>query len=136
MPKDFWDKAKIFSSALVPIVVALVGYNYNNALKEKEIIQKEKEFSLKNIEVAVGILTASPSKENQDLREWAINTVNKYSEIKMSTAVKKLLKEKPLPKPVYKENPVTIIDGGGAAITDEKGTPLVVDKILPAPNKP
>ncbi|QSV46224.1 hypothetical protein [Geobacter benzoatilyticus] len=141
MPKDRWDKAdiiaKIFATLLVPVVLATAGIYYNNAMKVKEQLQKDKEISLKNIEIAVGILNAKPTNQNQSLRDWAIKTINIYSEIKLSPNAMKLLKERSLPKPqvIYKENPVTIIDGGtfitdekGSKLTDEKGNPLATDK--------
>jgi hypothetical protein len=141
MSKDRWDKAdivaKIIATLLVPVVLATAGIYYNNAMREKEQLQKDKEISLKNIEIAVAILNAKPTNDNQSLRDWAIKTINKYSETKLSPKAIKLLKERPLPKPqvLYKENPVTIIDGGtfltdekGNKLTDEKGNPLTTEK--------
>lgn len=141
MSKDAWDKAdivaKIFATLLVPVLLTVAGAYYNNAMKEKEQLQKDKEISLKNIEIAVGILNAKPTSDNQSLRDWAINTINKYSEIKLSPEAIKLLKERPLPKPqvIYKENPITIIEAAtfltdekGNKLTDEQGRPLTTEK--------
>jgi hypothetical protein len=141
MPKDSWDKAdiviKIFATLLVPLLLAFAGIYFDNAMKEKERLQKNKEISLKYIEIAVGILNAKPTNDNQSLRDWAIKTINKYSETKLSLGAIKVLKENPLPKPqvIYKENPVTIIDAGsfltdekGNKLTDEKGNPLTTEK--------
>jgi hypothetical protein len=140
MPKDGWDKLEIFSkflgALLVPILVGVVGFYTNNVIKDKDRSQKDKEISQRYIEIAVGILSAKPTSENQSLRDWSIQTINKYSEIKFSPAVIKVLKEKPLPKSptVFKDEPVTVIRSGtpitdekGNILTDEKGNPLVTE---------
>ena len=59
MSKDAWDKAdivaKIFATLLVPVLLTVAGTYYNNAMKEKEQLQKDKEISLKNIEKMLGL---------------------------------------------------------------------------------
>lgn len=137
MAKDRWDKAdiiaKIVATLFVPIVLATIGIYFNNVMKEKEQFQKDKEISQKYFEISIGILNSKPTSDNQPLRDWAINTINKNADIKLSPAAVKLLKEKPLPRyrSVYQENPVSLIEGDtflkdekGNLLTDEKGIPL------------
>jgi hypothetical protein len=137
MPKDRWDKleiiTKILATLLVPVLVGIVGFYTNRAIKEKEQFQKDKEISQRYIEIAVGILNAKPTPENQSLRDWSIKTINMYSEIKFTSGDIKALKDKPLPKvpAVFKEEPVTVIKNGpvitdekGKVLTDEEGNPL------------
>ena len=91
MAKDGWDKTHIIIGLLVPVVIAYFGYEINSSIQEKGLQQKY-------IEIAVGILNSDPlKKENEPLRDWAIDVLEKYSPIKISPAAIKALKEQRLP---------------------------------------
>jgi hypothetical protein len=86
-----WEKAKalsvIVATAVIPIAIAL-GSNWYGQL------QKDKEIQLKYIELSIQILSAPSSPSNQAVRKWAVDTINRYSEVKIdSQAENELLKE-------------------------------------------
>lgn len=87
--KDGWDKAHIIAIILIPVLVGLFGYFINASVKDKEI-------SLKYVEIAIGILKGDPDKETPALREWAISVINSNSPVKLDTKVREELKRKPL----------------------------------------
>ena len=86
-----WQKAKILSmllaSVLVPVAIATVGHFINSAIKKNEL-------ELKYIEMAIEILRDRPNDNNTNIREWAINIVNEYAEVKLSPEARNELKEK------------------------------------------
>jgi hypothetical protein len=65
----------------VPIVLAIVGSSINKTIAEKDR-------SLKYIELAAEMLKA---ETNLNVRDWAVDVINNYSEIKMSGAVKQAI---------------------------------------------
>jgi len=85
-----WKKAetiaKVASVVLVPMVLAFIGYLINNSIKGKEL-------KLKYVELAVNILKEEPNEKTKNLREWAIKNINNYSQIKMSSEVRKELEK-------------------------------------------
>jgi hypothetical protein len=74
--KDLWDKLKISSTiiaaTLVPIIIVIVGNWYTTAIKNSEN-------NLKYTELAIRILSEAPNKNNQNMRNWAIDLINNYS---------------------------------------------------------
>jgi hypothetical protein len=88
--KDVWDKisslSALLASVLVPVVLALVGNAYTNALKESEN-------RAKYTELAINILKDKPTQETNDVRAWAIDVINQYSGVPMSAQVKSQLLE-------------------------------------------
>ncbi len=92
-----WHKAKIIGeiligigALLIPLVIQISSSKYTNTLKEREI-------GTHYVEVAIGILLQDPSKQNtKELRMWAIDVINKYSDVKLSASAKKDLLEKKL----------------------------------------
>ena len=91
--KDVWDKANSLSvpiaTILIPIVVVIVGNLYSSALKESEN-------RVKYTELAISILKDKPSSENQSIRGWAIEVINQYSGVPMTSEVKKELQNSKL----------------------------------------
>lgn len=75
-----WEKAKtisaIVATAVIPIAIAWSGNWYGQ-------LQKDKELQLKYIELSIQILSAPPSPTNQAVRKWAVDTINKYAEVKI-----------------------------------------------------
>jgi hypothetical protein len=78
--KDVWDKvqslATIVSLLLVPVVLAVLGNMFvaSNAAKASRV---------QMVGLAVGVLSTKPSND-EDLREWAVKVIDKYSEIPLS----------------------------------------------------
>jgi hypothetical protein len=75
-----WEKAKIVSvilaTVVIPLAVALVGNWYSKALKEREI-------QVRYVEIALEILSKEPTEKNTYLRQWAIDVIDFYSDIKV-----------------------------------------------------
>ncbi len=67
--KDVWDKllaiAGVAASILVPLVIAFVGNEHSNAIKESEN-------RVKYTELAISILNGPPSNTNQGVRGWDV----------------------------------------------------------------
>src|SRR5688572_8173771 len=88
---DGWEKAKnisvIASSAVIPIVLALVGYWVSAALKEREVQGKF-------VEMAVAILKEPANPDTRLLRTWATEVIDKYSGVPLSSQTKAQLIDK------------------------------------------
>ena len=86
--KDMWDKmsalSALLASVLVPVVLAVVGNAYTNALKQAEN-------RVRYTELAISILKDEPTSETQDVRAWAIDVINQYSGVPMNAQVKSQL---------------------------------------------
>ena len=91
--KDVWDIIKILGVVIIAPLIAFVGTMYTNALKEQEI-------NVKNIELAVDILKQESEKTDKDVRQWAIDTINEYSKVKLTSEAKEALKESPIFSPL------------------------------------
>ena len=91
--KDKWDKLKISSAfvaaVLVPIVIAFAGNEYSSAIKESEN-------RLRYTELAIEILTEKPTSTNQNIRGWAVDVINKYSDVPIDEKTKKEMLESPI----------------------------------------
>lgn len=81
-----WLKA--FGVAVTPFVVAAVGYLITDA-------QKEREISLKYVEIAITVLREPPSKQNTALRKWAVRLIDHHASIKLSSEAKEELELAP-----------------------------------------
>ena len=86
-----WERAKVLSaivaSVFIPLAIALSGNWYAKSLKEKET-------QTRYIELAIGILMKEPTPENEQIRKWAIDTINHYSEVPIpKTARQELLEQ-------------------------------------------
>ena len=86
-----WDKLKIVSALIgtiiVPVVIGVVGNNYNRAIKERELQGKF-------VELSIQILQQPPSGENRNLRIWATNVIDSYSGISFGDSAKNDLIDK------------------------------------------
>ncbi|MFD2432071.1 hypothetical protein ACFSO9_00090 [Mesonia maritima] len=91
--KDFWEKLKSISvmiaSIFVPLAVILIGNWYSSALKESEI-------QVRYVELAVDILKENPSDNKSNMRGWAVDLINSYSEIKIDEQTRNELLKAPL----------------------------------------
>jgi hypothetical protein len=75
-----WEKARavstIVATVVIPIAIALSSNWYGQQ-------QKDKELQLKYVELSIQILSAPPKDSDQAVRKWAINTINRYSDVKI-----------------------------------------------------
>jgi hypothetical protein len=83
-----WEKSRILgnliATILIPVVIVLVANWYTSAMKEREL-------SIKYVELAIGILREEPKKDSEDIRIWAVDIVNTYSKVKISKSLKEKL---------------------------------------------
>jgi len=79
----FFDIVKFIA---VPITIAISTYLYTISVNQNNVSQKY-------IEIATNILKESPSQKNEDLRKWAVEIINKYSDIKFENKLKQSLIE-------------------------------------------
>jgi hypothetical protein len=93
-PKATLDKvqviATIFSLIAVPLIVAFLGFKFQQSAKESEA-------RTKSLELAIQILKEPSSGSTQPgLREWAVETLQASSNVSMSEVAKRELLAKPL----------------------------------------
>jgi hypothetical protein len=116
--KNTWEKSKslsaIIASIFIPLAVVLIGNWYSSALKESEI-------QVKYVELAVDILKENPSEKKTNLRSWAVDLVNNYSEIKIDEQAREEL----LNFSLLKEIDDFII---------EKYAPYIIGHVIETPN--
>ncbi len=81
MQKDGWDKwliiAKIISLVLIPLILGIAGFFINKQIAHANINQEY-------VRLAISILT---SKQDKELREWAVKIINNYSPEKLTKEV-------------------------------------------------
>lgn len=77
------------ASIAIPITIFFVGKGIEGSIKKKEL-------ETKYVEISVNILIQEPNPETENLRIWAIDNINQYSEIKLSDQAINELKKKPL----------------------------------------
>lgn len=78
--------AKTVSFIAIPIVIAIIGWLFQDRLKEKDV---SKEY----VEMAISILTkADQSEVDPDIRAWAVELLNHNSPTKFSPEVTRRLK--------------------------------------------
>ena len=85
-----WEKleilSRLFASILIPLIVTIVGGNISNSIKESEV-------RLKYIQVSLEILKEPPKPETENLRKWAIETLNQFSEVPIDDEAKEDLEK-------------------------------------------
>jgi hypothetical protein len=88
---DQWDKIKVMSGAVaslaIPLAVVWVSTQQANAATER---QMQGRF----VEVAVTILQSSPTQDNEGIRSWALEIIDRYSGIPLTPAQKEDLRER------------------------------------------
>lgn len=85
-----WVKA--IGALLTPVAVIFVGGFLNNAIKEQET-------RARYVELAISILRDEPKPNNRNLRDWAVNVVNSYTDMKIQPPVREMLLSHSLPPP-------------------------------------
>ena len=94
-PASGWEKLRIGANAIgavaIPVIVGLIGWQVNASVKERDA-------EIKMIEMAVGILQAKPDPEaTTGLREWAVDLIDRHSEVAISSEARDELVKRPLP---------------------------------------
>jgi len=80
----------VVATVVIPLVIFLVGNKISRNFREKEI-------RTRYIELAVDVLKEMPGKNQASLREWAVDIINRYSEIPLpEDARHSLIRERPL----------------------------------------
>jgi len=67
----------LVASIAIPLVIALIGHWYTDALKEREL-------RIRYVELAISILNHEPKDHTREIRNWAIEIVNEHSSVKMN----------------------------------------------------
>jgi hypothetical protein len=99
------------AAVLIPVVLAAVGNAYTTAIKEREI---ESRF----VELALNILKDEPTKENENVRKWAVQVVNKYSGVPLSAAAESDL---------IQNIPIAVDKVGSATSLERQGFQALLD---------
>lgn len=73
--------ATTLSLIIIPIVVGFMANNYQAEMSRQKL-------NSEYITLAINILKDEPNKNNQELRRWAVQVIDYYSEIKLSQPVK------------------------------------------------
>jgi hypothetical protein len=108
-PSNRWQGLNALSgllaAVLIPIVIAIMGYRYTSALKEREI---QSHF----VELALSVLKEPPRAENRAVRQWAVRVVDEYSGVALGeTASRELLDSVSLPTPASTTSRVYLLAG-------------------------
>ncbi len=84
---DEWEKiARTMSLVAIPVVLAVLGYFFQQSLKEKDV-------SKDYVELAITILTKTDqSKVDPSIRSWAVDLLNQNSPTKFPEEVSRRLK--------------------------------------------
>lgn len=82
---EFWKQiAQIASALAVPLVLAFIGYLVQSSLADAGL---KKDY----VQMALGVLKDQPTKENEQLRQWAISVLDKNSPVPIPSALKSQL---------------------------------------------
>lgn len=75
---------------VIPLAVALGGWWISTAIQESQN-------RVKYIELAINVLQTPPSSDTPNLRVWAIEVMDNYSEVPLSDELKRELRTKRIP---------------------------------------
>ena len=95
-PKDQWDKAeilaKILGAVLLPVITICIAYMLNASIQERSS-------RVRMIELAVEILKSDPKATTNAnyMRGWAVEVLQKNSEVPLPKEASDALMELPLP---------------------------------------
>ena len=98
-PKDQWDKAeilaKILGAVLLPVITICIAYMLNASIQDRSA-------RVRMVELAVEILKSDPKAPTNAnyMRAWAVEVLQKNSEVPLPEEASKLLMELPLPTSV------------------------------------
>ncbi|HFC6387751.1 TPA: hypothetical protein ACFNMI_000815 [Neisseria bacilliformis] len=77
-------RVSIFSTIATPIVIAIVGWWIQSSISQDGL---KKDY----VQIAINILNSPESNKNVELRQWAVNIIDKNSPIPFSQASKEKL---------------------------------------------
>jgi hypothetical protein len=95
-PKDSWDKAeilaKILGAVLLPVITICIAYMLNASIQDRSA-------RVRMIELAVEILKSDPKAATNAnyMRGWAVEVLQKNSEVPLPKEASDALMELPLP---------------------------------------
>lgn len=89
------------AAVVIPVVLAIVGNWYSQAIKEREIQGRY-------VELALSILKEPADPNNQNIRKWALLVIDRYSGVPLDLRSKEELASAPLLPP----EPVVVFDNG------------------------
>jgi hypothetical protein len=118
--KDCWDKAQIITNCFAVVVLGFIGGCIDSTLKRRDS-------NVKMIEVAVGVLRSKPDETSGELRNWAMDVINQYSEVKITERLREVLKTNRLPASLPLMLPFTLSGENGETILDESGKPILLE---------
>lgn len=82
---ESWKQiAQIGSAVAIPVVLALIGYFVQSSLADAGL---KKDY----VQMALGVLKEQPTKENEQLRQWAIAVLDKNSPVAIPASLKSQL---------------------------------------------
>src|SRR4051812_10886582 len=93
--RDGWERMSLVAgwtaAIVIPVLLALAGYYFNLVLKNRES-------ETKMIELAIGVLRVEPTGDDTEkaLRNWAMDVIDKYSEVRLPAEVRSHLETRPL----------------------------------------
>ncbi len=74
----------LLQGCVTPIVIAVCGYFLQDAIKDREI-------NSKYVDLSIQILKEAPTEKKMIIRTWAVEVLNKYSEVKLDRHSQELL---------------------------------------------
>lgn len=87
-PKKIQEWTPLLATVIIPVALALATGWVSTAIKEREV-------QARYVELAIGILSQEPSKQTENIRKWAIQVINFYSDVKIGDETREeLLREK------------------------------------------
>jgi len=95
-PKDSWEKAeilaKILGAVLLPVVTICIAYMLNASIQERSS-------RVRMVELAVEILKSDPKASSKEdyMRGWALEVLQRNSEVPLPQEAVRALMELPLP---------------------------------------
>jgi len=107
------EKALAIAAVTVPIATAFIASGFANASARREA-------NVRLTELAVGILRAEPTAATRDIREWAVDVVERYSEVPISAAAKGALADSvSLPTSIMFPTPGGLISASGVFVAGD-----------------
>lgn len=73
--------ATTISLILIPLAVAWIANSYQNEMSQQKL-------NSEYVSLAINILKEEPTPKNRELRLWAVNIIDYYSEVKLSSKVR------------------------------------------------
>lgn len=78
--------SKFIAAVIIPVVIVVVSQSFTTA-------QVENQTRSEYIKMGVGLLALEPNESNLEVRRWAINLINHYSDVKLTVEAEKELEE-------------------------------------------